>query len=283
VRLELLAAAMKLFFKRAPEMRGMLGKALAAGTADANQDVHDRAMMYARLLQHDPEAAARVVGCSKETIANFSESAAFGDKYAEQIFKEFNTLSVMYKKPAFMFTEDVPTMIPRTPSLPDAVGGYAAGGAGVDLGASIMMNAGDSLIDLDGGGGGGGGVSSGVDLLGGDLLGGGGGDLLGTTSGGGGGGEAGGTSSGGATPAEGSSANNLLDLLDVPLAAGAPAPPPPPPAQLALNPAPVLDAGTFQQRWGVLPLSPACAAGGARTLSLGRNTVGLYKSNADDP
>ena len=57
VRLELLTAAMKLFFKRAPEMRAMLGAALAAGTADANQDVHDRAMMYARLLHHDPAAA----------------------------------------------------------------------------------------------------------------------------------------------------------------------------------------------------------------------------------
>jgi hypothetical protein len=32
-----MTAAMKLFFKRAPEMRAMLGAALAAGTADANQ------------------------------------------------------------------------------------------------------------------------------------------------------------------------------------------------------------------------------------------------------
>jgi hypothetical protein len=51
-----------------------------------------------------------------------------------------------------------------------------------------------------------------------------------------------------------------LDLLFVPppppaAAAAAAAAPPAPPPQLALNPAPTLDAGTFQQRWGALPAS----------------------------
>ena len=50
-------------------------------------------MMYVRLLQHNPAAAARVVGCDKESVTNFSESAALSDKFVEQIFKEFNTLS----------------------------------------------------------------------------------------------------------------------------------------------------------------------------------------------
>lgn len=269
VRLELLAAAMKLFFTRAPEMRAMLGEALVAGTADANQDVHDRAMMYARLLHHDPEAAARVVGCAKETITNFSDGASLGvDKYAEQIFKEFNTLSVMYQKPGFLFTEDAPAMMPRAPSFPETVGGAnAAGelGAGYDAGGAsgAVLNSGnafpgDSLIDLDGSGGAGAG----------DLLGGG-GDFLGASRGGFGGG--GGGSAAGATSGEGNSGNNLLDLLDVPLAASASAAPPPPPP-LVLDPAPVLDAGTFQQRWGVLPLSPGCASG-PRALALGSRTA----------
>ena len=251
VRLELLAAAMKLFFKRAPEMRHLLGAALKAGVADTNQDVKDRAMMYARILQHDPEAAARVVGCDKETISYFTENAAFADKYSEQIFDEFNTLSVLYKKPGFMFTEDAPRTIARTPSYPEALGGVGAGDGASGMGAGGALP-GDSLIDLDEGSGGMVGSTSGT---GGDLLGG-----------------HGGASSGGATPDRGGSTNNLLDLLDVPLAAtdaaakAASAPPP-----LALHPSPALDAATFQQRWGVLPPTPGCATG-PRQLPLGRNT-----------
>lgn len=48
VRLALLAAAMKLFFRRPPECRALLGAVLAAACADANQDVHDRALLYYR-------------------------------------------------------------------------------------------------------------------------------------------------------------------------------------------------------------------------------------------
>jgi hypothetical protein len=48
VRLALLTAAMKLLFQRPPEARPLLGAALAAGVADTNQDVHDRALLYYR-------------------------------------------------------------------------------------------------------------------------------------------------------------------------------------------------------------------------------------------
>ncbi len=48
VRLALLSAAAKLFFKRPPECQKLLGKALAAAAADSNQDVHDRALLYYR-------------------------------------------------------------------------------------------------------------------------------------------------------------------------------------------------------------------------------------------
>ena len=139
VRLELLASAMKLFFKRAPEMRDMLGKALAAGTNDANQDVHDRALMYARMLHRDPEAASRVIAGYKEGVANFTDGAGFADKFATQIFDEFNSLSVLYRKPAFLFTDDKPVAVPRTPEVIEV----AAGGGN---GESAMI--GDSLIDF---------------------------------------------------------------------------------------------------------------------------------------
>jgi len=48
VRLALLTAALKLFFARPPECQALLGAALAAAAADANQDVRDRGLMYYR-------------------------------------------------------------------------------------------------------------------------------------------------------------------------------------------------------------------------------------------
>ena len=48
VRLALLPAASKLFFKRPPECQLLLGTVLAAAAADSNQDVHDRALLYYR-------------------------------------------------------------------------------------------------------------------------------------------------------------------------------------------------------------------------------------------
>lgn len=49
MRLALLPAATKLFFKRPPECQLLLGTTLAAAAADSNQDVHDRALLYYRL------------------------------------------------------------------------------------------------------------------------------------------------------------------------------------------------------------------------------------------
>ena len=50
VRLALLTAALKLFFARPPECQALLGAALAAAVADANQDVRDRGLMYYRCV-----------------------------------------------------------------------------------------------------------------------------------------------------------------------------------------------------------------------------------------
>lgn len=48
VRLALLTAAAKIFFKRPPEAQKLLGSCLAAGLGDTDQDVHDRALLYYR-------------------------------------------------------------------------------------------------------------------------------------------------------------------------------------------------------------------------------------------
>lgn len=48
VRMALLAAVTKLFFRRPPECQKLLGIVLAAASSDSNQDVHDRALLYYR-------------------------------------------------------------------------------------------------------------------------------------------------------------------------------------------------------------------------------------------
>jgi hypothetical protein len=50
-KLALLTAAAKLFFARPPESQKLLGTCLAAGLNDADQDVHDRALLYFRCVR----------------------------------------------------------------------------------------------------------------------------------------------------------------------------------------------------------------------------------------
>jgi len=53
LKLQLLSAAIKLLFKRAPEMQPIMGKLLRAALDDTSSvDVRDRALLYYRLLRH---------------------------------------------------------------------------------------------------------------------------------------------------------------------------------------------------------------------------------------
>ncbi|CAA7402731.1 unnamed protein product [Spirodela intermedia] len=102
VRLHLLTAVMKCFFKRPPETQNALGAALAAGLADFRQDVHDRALFYYRLLQYDESTAERVVNPPKQAVSVFADTQS--SELKDRIFDEFNSLSVIYQKPSYMFT-----------------------------------------------------------------------------------------------------------------------------------------------------------------------------------
>ena len=94
MRLELLSAACKLFFRRPAEMQLMLGRLLEAAISDASfTDVHDRAMMYYRLLQFDVKEASRVLTKSSQVSGAFVEEAP--SELQDRIFEEFNTLSVI--------------------------------------------------------------------------------------------------------------------------------------------------------------------------------------------
>ncbi|POO03918.1 AP-1, 2,4 complex subunit beta [Trema orientale] len=103
VRLHLLTAVMKCFFKRPPETQKALGAALAAGLADFHQDVHDRALFYYRLLQYNVTVAERVVNPPKQAVSVFADTQS--SEIKDRIFDEFNSLSVVYQKPSYMFTD----------------------------------------------------------------------------------------------------------------------------------------------------------------------------------
>lgn len=103
VRLHLLTAVMKCFFKRPPETQNALGAALAAGIADFHQDVHDRALFYYRILQYNVSVAERVVNPPKQAVSVFADTQS--SEIKDRIFDEFNSLSVIYQKPSYMFTD----------------------------------------------------------------------------------------------------------------------------------------------------------------------------------
>ncbi|KAJ4959242.1 hypothetical protein NE237_026353 [Protea cynaroides] len=103
VRLHLLTAILKCFFKRPPETQKALGAVLAAGLADSHQDVHDRALFYYRLLQYNVSVAERVVNPPKQAVSVFPDTQS--SEIRDRIFDEFNSLSVIYQKPSYMFTD----------------------------------------------------------------------------------------------------------------------------------------------------------------------------------
>ena len=120
VRLELLAAATKLFFKRPAELQHMLGRLLEAAIADASfTDVHDRAMMYYRMLQCDVQAACQVLTKTAHVSGLFVEEAP--SEVHDRIFEEFNTLSVIYGEPAERFiSHPAATISKPTDTMSDA-------------------------------------------------------------------------------------------------------------------------------------------------------------------
>ncbi|CAD7974932.1 unnamed protein product [Amoebophrya sp. A25] len=103
VKGELLIAAAKLFFARPRECQILLGKLLDAALKEERVDLRDRALLYYRLLLANAEEAKRVIcGTTKQRVKGaFQEDVRAA--VDARIFREFNTLSVIYKKPAAKF------------------------------------------------------------------------------------------------------------------------------------------------------------------------------------
>ena len=102
VHLHLLTVVMKCLFKRSHETQKALGIALAVGLADFHQDAHDRALLYYRLLQYYGSMAESVVNSPKQAVSAFAETQ--NNKIKDWILDEFNSLSIIYQKPSYMFT-----------------------------------------------------------------------------------------------------------------------------------------------------------------------------------
>ncbi|XP_027353830.1 beta-adaptin-like protein A isoform X1 [Abrus precatorius] len=245
VRLHLLTAVMKCFFKRPPETQKALGAALAAGLADFHQDVHDRALFYYRLLQYNVSVAESVVNPPKQAVSVFADTQS--SEIKDRIFDEFNSLSVVYQKPSYMFTDKEHR---GTFEFSDELGNL-----------SISAESGDSVVP-----------SQRVEANDKDLL-------LSTTEKEEGRDPGSNGSAYNAPSYNGSSAPStnsqpladlalptnsvtsqapassfaIDDLLGLDFPVGTAATPPPPP--LNLNPKAVLDPSTFQQKWRQLPIS----------------------------
>ncbi|KAI9192321.1 hypothetical protein LWI28_021181 [Acer negundo] len=144
VRLHLLTAVMKCFFKRAPETQKALGDALSAGLADFHQDVHDRALFYYRLLQYNVSVAESVVNPPKQAVSVFADTQS--SEIKDRIFDEFNSLSVVYQKPSYMFTDKEH----RGPfEFSDELGNLSIGAeAAENVAPSLMVEANDKDLLL---------------------------------------------------------------------------------------------------------------------------------------
>ncbi|GAU14185.1 hypothetical protein TSUD_307450, partial [Trifolium subterraneum] len=244
VRLHLLTAVMKCFFKRPPETQKALGAALAAGLADFHQDVHDRALFYYRLLQYNVSVAESVVNPPKQAVSVFADTQS--SEVKDRIFDEFNSLSVVYQKPSYMFTDKEHR---GTLEFSDELGNLsinAESGDSVVPAQRVEENDKDLLLSTtekdDVRDPGSNGSAYNAPSYNGStppatsqpLA-----DLAFSS-----------TSATGQAPASGLAIDDLLGLDFSVGTATAPSPPP-----LTLNPKAVLDPGTFQQKWRQLPIS----------------------------
>lgn len=113
VKCELLTATIKLFFKRPPEVQKMMGRlfkeCLTEGT---NALVHDRALLYFRLLRANVREASSIIGGDRPPVTDFLVEVA--PEVREKIWSEFNTLSVVYGKPSeeFISTDHLIAAVP---------------------------------------------------------------------------------------------------------------------------------------------------------------------------
>jgi hypothetical protein len=77
VRCELLTATVKLFFKRPPELQAMMGRLFKACLADGvDALLHDRALLYYRLLRANVKEASAAIAAPAAPLKEFHEEVS---------------------------------------------------------------------------------------------------------------------------------------------------------------------------------------------------------------
>ena len=109
VKIALLSSTMKLFFLRPPEVQNMLGRLLSKATDDvSSQDVHDRALLYYRLLKSGVDATVTKQIINTRTVISSGIKFAEEDNFVlqKELMTEFNTLSIVFGKVSGDFVAD---------------------------------------------------------------------------------------------------------------------------------------------------------------------------------
>jgi AP-4 complex subunit beta-1 len=133
IKLQTLVATMKMFFQRPPEVHMMLGRLLQAAVNDtSNQDLHDRALLYYRLLSggnievaktmfSSSRDAPRVMSAEEDEAGRLAVVKAFaedvGGELLDKIYSEFNSLAILYDKPSSHFIMDKYLLNVRTANI----------------------------------------------------------------------------------------------------------------------------------------------------------------------
>mmetsp|Transcript_18127 Transcript_18127/g.49459 ORF Transcript_18127/g.49459 Transcript_18127/m.49459 type:complete len:854 (+) Transcript_18127:342-2903(+) len=130
VKSALLSATVRLFFQQPAQCQRMLGRLLQAATNDvSSQNLHDRALLYYRMLRngnpHDLERIVAAGGAAVNTKDHFAEDFVAEDLKA--LMEEFDSLTVIYGKPSTNFIDleyqvKYVKMPPEHPLAPGAEG-----------------------------------------------------------------------------------------------------------------------------------------------------------------
>jgi AP-4 complex subunit beta-1 len=103
----LLLAGCKLFFKSPGEMQPILGKIFQLILNNYKDvDLRDRVYYYYNLMKKDINLAEYII-CGQPNVVDYYYSE-FDDDYIDQIFAEFNSLSIIYRKPEEKFIKYTP-------------------------------------------------------------------------------------------------------------------------------------------------------------------------------
>ena len=102
VRLQLLTSTVQLFFKTPGEIHKMMSRLLNNAIKNTNQiNVKERALFYYKLLKYDINKAKQIVLMDYGASGQITE--AINNDKIQTLFNQFNTLSVVYQKPAELF------------------------------------------------------------------------------------------------------------------------------------------------------------------------------------